>query len=44
MILGDPIELHGVDDLENTKLIEIAMTELLTDLDAEVAALGQPPA
>ena len=44
MVFGDPIELHGADDLENTQLIEIAMTELLTDLDAEVAALGQPPA
>ena len=35
--------VHGADDLENTQLIEIAMTELLDKLDAEVALLGQPP-
>lgn len=43
MRLGEPVELDGPDDPANAKLIEDAMTELLTELDAEVAALGQPP-
>ena len=43
MRLGEPIDLHGADDLENTKLIEIAMTATLNALDVEVTALGQPP-
>lgn len=36
MVLGDPVDLHGSDDLENAKLIEDAMTQLLTDLDHQV--------
>lgn len=43
MRLGDPVDLSGRDDLENTALIEKAMTSLLDELDAEVASLGQPP-
>ena len=43
MRVGDSIELTGADDLENAKLIEDAMTETLNVLDAELAALGQPP-
>lgn len=43
MRLGEPVVLDGPDDPANAKLIEYAMTELLTELDAEVAALGQPP-
>lgn len=43
MVLGDPVDLHGADDHENAKLIENALTEVLTKLDVEVAALGQPP-
>jgi len=39
MVLGDPIDLHGATDQENAKLIEDAMTELLTKLDQEVDAL-----
>lgn len=43
MRLGAPVELTGANDRENAKLIEDAMTETLNVLDAEVAALGQPP-
>jgi len=38
MRLGDPVDLHGSTDAENTKLIEDAMTALLDQLDAEVEA------
>ena len=43
MRLGEAIPLTGSDDLENAKLVENAMTDLLDELDAEVAALGQAP-
>ena len=36
--LGDPVELTGNTDVENAKLIEDAITELLNQLDAEVDA------
>ena len=38
MRLGDPIDLTGATDKENAKLIENAVTELLTEVDADVAA------
>ncbi len=43
MRFGEPVDLVGANDQENAKLIEKAMTDLLIALDAEVAALGQPP-
>ena len=38
MRFGDPIPLTGANDIENAKLIEDAMTALLTQIDEEVAA------
>jgi len=38
MRLGGPIDLHGETDQENAKLIEMAVTELLEQLDAEADA------
>ena len=43
MRLGDPVELDGADDHANAKLLEIAISKSLDDLDIEVAAMGQPP-
>jgi len=43
MRFGEPVELTGADDHQNAKLIEDALTAMLTDLDTEVAALGQAP-
>lgn len=37
MVLGKPIDLHGADDAENAKLIEIGVTELLNELDENEA-------
>ena len=39
MVLGEPIPLTAQSDLENAKLVEAAMTELLDSLDRQLANL-----